>query len=139
MTEFEETTAKFLADSRIPLRLATTTPSGWPIVVSLWFVHLEGSLWCATQDSAVIVGHLKNDARCGFEVAPDRPRIEEFGGELKRRSMRTAVKKSSVPCLIDISEGRNRRLPGSCFRRARVRWRSKSPRFRGIAGTTGNG
>jgi len=73
MTKFDEATAQFLADSKIPLRLATTTQSGWPIVVSLWFIHLEGSLWCATQDSAVIVGHLRNDARCGFEVAPDRP------------------------------------------------------------------
>lgn len=73
MTKFNEATARFLADSRIPLRLATKTQSGWPIVVSLWFIHIEGSLWCATQDSAVIVGYLRNDARCGFEVAPDRP------------------------------------------------------------------
>jgi len=83
MTKFDETTAQFLADSRIPLRLATNTHTGWPIVVSLWFIHLEGSLWCATQDSAVIVGHLRNDARCGFEVAPDRPPYRGVRGRAK--------------------------------------------------------
>lgn len=83
MTGFNEATAQFLTGSRIPLRLATITPSGWPIVVSLWFIHLEGSLWCATQDSAVIVGNLRNDARCGFEVAPDRPPYRGVRGRAK--------------------------------------------------------
>ena len=83
MSEFRGETVQFLADSRIPLRLATTTPSGWPIVVSLWFIHLAGSLWCATQDSAVIVGHLRNDPRCGFEVAPDRPPYRGVRGRAK--------------------------------------------------------
>lgn len=73
MSEFGRETGQFLADSKITLRLATNTPSGWPVVVSLWFVPLEGSLWCATQNTAVIVGHLTNDSRCAFEVAPDQP------------------------------------------------------------------
>lgn len=64
---------QLLADEKIPLRLATHTRAGWPMVVSLWFVPLAGSLWCSTQNSAVIVSHLRNDSRCGFEVAPDEP------------------------------------------------------------------
>lgn len=73
MSEFSAEMGQFLTESKIPLRLATNTVSSWPVVVSLWFVPLGGSLWCATQDSAVITGHLKHDSRCGFEVAPDQP------------------------------------------------------------------
>ncbi len=65
--------AEYLDAQRIPLRLACHTPSGWPVVLSLWFVRLEGSLWCATQENAKVVGYLRSDTRCGFEVAGETP------------------------------------------------------------------
>ncbi len=71
--EFSTEIEQFLTEAKIPLRLATNTVSGWPVVVSLWFVPLAGSLWCATQHSAVVIEHLRHDSRCGFEVAPDQP------------------------------------------------------------------
>jgi hypothetical protein len=59
--------------ARIPLRLATTAPSGWPVVLSLWFVRDGDELLCATQESASIVQALLADGRCAFEVAGDQP------------------------------------------------------------------
>ena len=63
----------YLEQVKIPLRLACTTGSGWPVAVSLWFEHQNGSLFCATQKSARVVTYLRNNPRCAFEVAADLP------------------------------------------------------------------
>ncbi len=63
----------YLETIRIPLRLACTTKSGWPMAVSLWFMHQNGRLFCATQKSARVVSYLKNNPRCAFEIAADLP------------------------------------------------------------------
>lgn len=62
---------EFLARTRVPARIACIGASGHPVIASLWFVFLEGRLWCATQSSASIVRHLRRDARCAFEVAEE--------------------------------------------------------------------
>jgi len=63
----------FLNAARIPIRLACTTESGWPMAVSLWFQYQNGQLFCATQKSARVIAYLQNDSRCAFEIAEDRP------------------------------------------------------------------
>jgi hypothetical protein len=63
----------FLEKIHIPIRIAGNTTTGWPVVVSLWFLHQDGILYCATQRKAKIVKYLKNEPRCGFEIAEDRP------------------------------------------------------------------
>lgn len=63
----------YLEQAKIPLRLACTTGSGWPMAVSLWFKHQNGRLLCATQKSARLVAYLQNDPRCAFEIAADLP------------------------------------------------------------------
>ena len=63
----------YLETVRIPLRLACATESGWPMAVSLWFMHQNGRLFCATQKSARVVSYLQNDPRCAFEIAADLP------------------------------------------------------------------
>ncbi len=64
---------RWLGEAVIPLRLAVQAPSGWPLVLSLWFVARDGRLLCATQRSAHVVAALEHDPRCAFEVAPDTP------------------------------------------------------------------
>jgi hypothetical protein len=64
---------EFLDAARIPLRLACKTKTGWPVVISLWFIHQDGLLYCATQRSAKVVDYLQNDSRCAFEIAGDQP------------------------------------------------------------------
>lgn len=63
----------FLEDTPIPVRLACQGTSGHPTLVSLWFLPLEGLLWCATQRSAHVVSMLGRDARCSFEVSVETP------------------------------------------------------------------
>ncbi len=70
---FPDAVRDYLDEVIIPLRLGVRTTSGWPLVVSLWFIHLDGSLYCATQSSALVAQYLAADNRCGFEVAADDP------------------------------------------------------------------
>ena len=63
----------YLESVRIPVRLACKTKSDWPIVVSLWFLHQEGHLFCSTQRTAKVVSYLARDPRCAFEIAADQP------------------------------------------------------------------
>jgi len=69
LTQMED----FLNAVRIPIRLACTTESGWPMAVSLWYQYQSGRLFCATQKSARVVAYLQNNPRCAFEIAEDRP------------------------------------------------------------------
>lgn len=90
-------TIDYLKTAVIPLRLACTTPSGWPVVLSLWYVFEDGCLYCATQAEARVVGYLQQNSRCAYEVAADQPPycgvrgqaraeiVPERGGELLER------------------------------------------------------
>lgn len=64
---------EFLGRVRLPIHLACNGSSGHPVLASLWFVPLEGKLWCATQRSSSVASHLSRDQRCGFEVSVERP------------------------------------------------------------------
>jgi len=76
---------EFLENSRIPLRLACKTESGWPMILSLWFVYSDGSLYCATRGSARIVKYLLNNKDCAFEIAADTPPYCGIRGQAKAR------------------------------------------------------
>lgn len=64
---------RFLDASVIPVRLACVAPSGWPLVVSLWFAREDDELVCATQRSSSLVRALEASPRCAFEVAGEQP------------------------------------------------------------------
>ena len=64
-------TLRFLAQTRVPLRLAANGASGHPLLASLWFTADNGRLWCATQRNSRIATLLARDPRCAFEVAPE--------------------------------------------------------------------
>jgi nitroimidazol reductase NimA-like FMN-containing flavoprotein (pyridoxamine 5'-phosphate oxidase superfamily) len=63
----------FLEETRAPIRLAVNGRSGHPVVAPLWFLPLEGRLWCATQQTAGLVSILNRDPRCAFEVSVETP------------------------------------------------------------------
>ncbi len=69
----EDEVERFLGATRIPVRLACNGSSGHPLLASLWFVPLEGKLWCATQRSASLIRVLTRDPRCAFEVSVETP------------------------------------------------------------------
>lgn len=68
----EDVIGRWLRDTAIPLRLATTGSSG-PIVQSLWFLLDGDALWCATQAASTVATRLRRDPRVGWEVSPDAP------------------------------------------------------------------
>lgn len=75
----------FLEASVLPLRLACAQPSGHPLVLSLWFVPVGDTLFCASLRSARVVTCLERDPRCGFEVAGDRPPYRGVRGQATAR------------------------------------------------------
>ena len=73
MIQMSPNTQAYLAQAQIPLRLSAISPSGWPVVLSLWYVYMDQALYCATQKNARIVTYLQEEPRCGFEIAADLP------------------------------------------------------------------
>lgn len=62
---------RFLEQSAIPLRLACSDAQGAPVLLSLWYVHRDDAIWCATTSRARVVRLLERDPRCAFEVSSD--------------------------------------------------------------------
>lgn len=60
-------------DKKIPIRIAFVKPDGTPNVISLWYVTINGKIYCATQKTAKIVSYLNKNPKCGFEIAADKP------------------------------------------------------------------
>lgn len=75
----------FLRDTRIPMRLAANTPSGFPIVLSLWFLHEGDEILAAVHRDARIATRLEADERCAFEIAPDEPPYRGVRGQAVAR------------------------------------------------------
>ena len=63
----------YLERAVIPLHLSCATPTGWPVVLSLWYLYRDRQLYCATQKTAKVVSYLARGPRCGFEIASDLP------------------------------------------------------------------
>lgn len=63
----------FLKETLVPVRLACNGSAGHPLLASLWFLPVDGQLWCATQKTAHVVSLLDQDPRCSFEVSVEAP------------------------------------------------------------------
>ena len=70
---FDDTLVSYLEGTVIPIRLSCSTGTGWPVVLSLWFLYQDGYLYCATEEKAKVIEYLKQNPKCGFEVASDLP------------------------------------------------------------------
>ncbi|AJW70676.1 pyridoxamine 5'-phosphate oxidase family protein [Nitrosopumilus adriaticus] len=68
-------------DKKIPIRLAFIKPDGTPNVISLWYEIENEKIFCATQKTAKIVSYLKNNPKCGFEIAADKPPYKGVRGD----------------------------------------------------------
>ena len=62
---------RYLRTGVLPVRLASIAADGSPVVLSLWYLYEEGSIWCATQRTSRIIARLEREPRCGFEIAAD--------------------------------------------------------------------
>ena len=48
-----------IPDIQIPIRIATLKTTGFPSVLSLWYLVIDNKIHCATQKDAKIVSYLK--------------------------------------------------------------------------------
>ena len=60
-------------DTKIPIRIGFIKPNGAPSIISLWYIDINGKIYCATQKTAKILHYLENKPTCGFEIAGDQP------------------------------------------------------------------
>jgi hypothetical protein len=67
--------AAFLADARVPIRVACRTPAGGLWMLSLWydFDSDAGEFRCATSAEADVVRYLREDGGVAFEVSTNDP------------------------------------------------------------------
>lgn len=66
---------------KIPIRISCLKPNGFPAVISLWYIIIDGKIYCATQKTAKIVSYLNKNPICGFEIAADNPPYRGIRGE----------------------------------------------------------
>jgi uncharacterized protein YhbP (UPF0306 family) len=71
----------YLARTVIPIRLAAVDADDTPVVMSLWFVFDNGTIWCATQQTARFAKLLQARPRVGFEIAGDQPPYHGVRGQ----------------------------------------------------------
>ncbi len=64
---------EFMANARIPARLACINRDNWPVVLSLWYIKENGKIYFATQETAKVVEYLKNNSKCSVEIATEQP------------------------------------------------------------------
>ena len=69
----ESKVRQYLETTVIPARIAVNTPAGAPLVLSLWFLPREDSIWCACNRRARVIELLRRDPRCSFEIASELP------------------------------------------------------------------
>ncbi|MFW9994890.1 MAG: pyridoxamine 5'-phosphate oxidase family protein [Candidatus Odinarchaeota archaeon] len=74
---------KYLQNMKIPLRLSCVTQSGWPMVLSLWYLYQNEKFYLATPKKAKVVDYLINEPRCAFEVANEKPPYRGIRGQGK--------------------------------------------------------
>ena len=70
-----------LSEAKIPIRISCIKPNGFPVVVSLWYEIIDGQILCATKSSSKIVSFLRENPKCGFEIAGDLPPYMGIRGE----------------------------------------------------------
>jgi hypothetical protein len=68
-------------NTKIPIRIGFIKPNGAPSIISLWYIDMDGKIYCATQKTAKIIHYLENQPICGFEIASDQPPYKGSRGE----------------------------------------------------------
>lgn len=68
-----ETKFQDLLEKKIPIRFSCISKTGWPVILSLWYLQKNGKIYCATQKNAKVVEYLRVNPRCGFEIASEKP------------------------------------------------------------------
>ena len=68
-------------NTKIPIRIGFIKSNGYPSIISLWYIDIDGKIYCATQKTAKIIQYLETNPSCGFEIASDQPPYKGSRGE----------------------------------------------------------
>jgi hypothetical protein len=79
LAESEITT--LLADLASPVRLASQSPNGFPLISTVWSIYEDGIFWCITQHRTLLRRNLAANPRCAFEIALDGQRFKLLRGQ----------------------------------------------------------
>ena len=70
-----------ISKEKIPIRISFMKSSGFPSVVSLWYTHADGKIYCAMQKTAKVISYIQKNPKCGFEIAADVPPYKGLRGQ----------------------------------------------------------
>ena len=79
LAESEITT--LLSDLASPVRLASQSPNGFPLISTLWSLYEDGVFWCITQHRTLLRRNLAANPRCAFEIALKGQRFKLLRGQ----------------------------------------------------------
>jgi len=64
-----------------PVRIASQSPNGYPLISTVWFLYEDGCFWCITQASTLMRRNLAANPRCAFEIALTGARYKLLRGQ----------------------------------------------------------
>jgi hypothetical protein len=64
----EQRIAELLNGLSQPVRLASLSPHGYPLISTLWFIYAQQKFWCITQAGTLMRRNLAANPRCAFEI-----------------------------------------------------------------------
>jgi hypothetical protein len=70
-----------LRDLARPVRLASLSPNGFPLISTLWFIYENDVFWCITQQRTLLRRNLTANPRCAFEIGLDGQRFKLLRGQ----------------------------------------------------------
>ncbi|MDG2046341.1 MAG: pyridoxamine 5'-phosphate oxidase family protein [Halioglobus sp.] len=79
LAETEITT--LLVDLASPMRVASQSPNGFPLISTLWSIYEDGIFWCITQHGTLLRRNLAVNPRCAFEIALSGKRFKLLRGQ----------------------------------------------------------
>jgi hypothetical protein len=79
LAESEITT--LLSGLASPVRLASQSPNGFPLISTLWSLYEDGVFWCITQHRTLLRRNLAANPRCAFEIALEGQRFKLLRGQ----------------------------------------------------------
>lgn len=70
-----------LREHHSPVRLASQSPNGYPLISTLWFLYEDECFWCITQATTLMRRNLAANPRCAFEIALTGARYKLLRGQ----------------------------------------------------------
>lgn len=70
-----------LREHHSPVRLASHSPNGYPLISTLWFLYEDECFWCITQATTLMRRNLTANPRCAFEIALTGARYKLLRGQ----------------------------------------------------------